>query len=57
MIAKPFAPENGAKPFAIMEDRFAPRPPPHTLANAEDRWMPSLAMAEGSGPVPDIPRR
>jgi hypothetical protein len=38
------------KPFAIMETRFAPRQPPHTLGNAEDRWMPSLAMAEGSGP-------
>jgi hypothetical protein len=24
---------------------------------AEDRWMPSLATAEGSGPAPDIPRR
>jgi hypothetical protein len=25
--------------------------------DAEDRWMPSLATAEGSGPAPDIPRR
>jgi hypothetical protein len=32
------------------------------LGSAEDRWMPSLATAEGSGrvcenPAPDIPRR
>jgi len=32
------------------------------LVNAEDRWMLSLATAEGSGPgrmilAPDIPRR
>jgi hypothetical protein len=25
--------------------------------HAEDRWMPPLATAEGSGPAPDIPRR
>jgi len=36
---------------------FATPPPPHILENAEDRWMPSLATAEGSGSAPDIPRR
>jgi hypothetical protein len=38
-----------------------PRAPVRKLGYAEDRWMPSLATAEGSGrghdPGQDIPRR
>jgi hypothetical protein len=57
MITKTFAPENGVKPFAIMKIRFCNPTTTAYTEHAEDRWMLSLATAEGSGPVPDIPRR
>jgi hypothetical protein len=66
MITKTLAPFSGVKLFAIIENTL---PCPSCRAvllwsggtayteNAEDRWMPSLATAEGSGSAPDIPRR
>jgi hypothetical protein len=58
MITETLAPSSGAKLFAIMENtRFCnPATTPYTKT-AEDRWMPSLATAEGSGSAPGIPRR
>src|SRR5262249_27922157 len=67
MIVCTCPPENGGQVHTMTAPgcpmrRFEPAPSGTYPVTAEDRWMPSLATAEGSGrdreiPGPDIPRR